>query len=417
MNSLFTQMCRTTFALVVLIGTVDMTVAQPLTLKSAINKTLKHNLQLHQFEFTGLRLLAERESLGLKPGLELSTELENFAGTGIANGLNGAELTVSLSSVIELGSKLESRLALSGAMLDKFEVQKQVQTLDVLGELTSTFIQTLTTQHELSLSSQAVTLSEALVATVQKRAKRGAASDAEVMRAKAMLAQSAMQRDNFDRKLERQKVSLARFWGDTAVDFSRLEGDLFAFGQTLDFASLYQKVKLSPALTYFASELRLKDAAIRVAESQNRADLSWQFGVRRAQESNDTGLTIGFSMPLFTKSRNRGSINAALAERNAVEYRRADRLLLLHEQLYAAYSLRQQYIDVHRQLESLVIPDLEKALLITRKAYDQGRLKYQDWITAQQELLSAKQQLIETAAAALLSQATIEQLTAESLTE
>ena len=53
---------------------------------------------------------------------------------------------------------------------------------------------------------------------------------------------------------------------------------------------------------------------------------------------------------------------------------------------------------------------------ITRDAYDKGRLKYQDWIAAQQELLDAKQQRIETASAALLNQAVIEQLTATALT-
>ena len=122
-------------------------------------------------------------------------------------------------------------------------------------------------------------------------------------------------------------------------------------------------------------------------------------------------------MPLFNESRNSGTVKSALAERNALEYRRSDRLLALHSRLYSAYSQREQFIAAHQQLKQSVIPDLEKALTITRQAYDRGRLKYQDWITAQQELLKAKQQMIETATVALLNQAVIEQLTAQPLTE
>ena len=391
------------------------TAQQALTLKTAVEKTLQQNPQLHQFDFTHQRLLSERETSDLKPAYQLGMELENFAGTGEARGFDSAELTVALSSVIELGSKRLSRVALVDASLDTFELERQAHTLDVLGDLTSTFIQLLATQQELELAAEAVVLSEALFNTVQKRARHGVISDAEVMRAKAMLTQSKIQQDNLRQRLERQKISLARFWGKTSVEFSSVEGDLFAFGQSQSFSALYERVQQSPAITVFASELRLKDAKLRLAQAQNRADLSWRFGVRRFEASGDTGLILGLSIPLFAESRNRGAVNAALAQRNAVEYQRTDRLLALHDRLFTAYSQRQQFIAAHQQLKQRIIPDLEKALSITRESYERGRLKYQDWIAAQQELLNAKQRLIETATEALLNQAVIEQLTAEPL--
>lgn len=387
-----------------------------LTLKDAIEKTLLHNPQLHQFHFTRQGLLAQRENSALAPEFHVAMELENFAGSGETADFNRAEIAVALSSVIELGGKQGSRVALADARLSQFEQEKQLQTLDLLGDLTRSFIQLLSTQEELRLAGEAVALSEALFSAVQKRAQRGASSDAETMRAKAMLSQSNMQRESVQYKLERRKVSLARFWGETEFGFSSLSGDLFAFGQSYPFAVLYEKVKQSPALSLLASELRLKDAQVRLAQSQNRADLSWRFGLRHFEDSGDTGITIGLAVPLFAGSRNRGSVSSALAERDSVVYQQADRLLLLHDQLFSAYSLRQQFIEAYLQLKQQVIPDLEKALSITREAFDRGRLKYQDWIAAQQELLNTKQRLIEAATAALLNQAAIEQLTAEPLT-
>ena len=156
---------------------------------------------------------------------------------------------------------------------------------------------------------------------------------------------------------------------------------------------------------------------MRLAQSQNRADLSWQVGVRRYQASDDTGLTFGISVPLFAERRNSAAIEAALAERNNVEYRQQDSLLILHERLFDAYSQRQQFITSHQQLAQYVIPNLEQALDLTRDAYQRGRSNYQDWLNAQQELLQAKRHLLETATAVLLSQATIEQLTAEPVTQ
>ncbi|MCG8312673.1 MAG: TolC family protein [Pseudomonadales bacterium] len=387
-----------------------------LTLSEAIEKTLTNNPQLSQFNLTQQQLVSQRESASLSPGYELSFELENFAGTGDVTGIDSAEITVALSSVIELGDKRDSRLSVANEWLNRVELDNHIQTLDVLGALTQRFIELLTTQAEIKLNKEATALSKALFSTVEKRARQGAASDSEVMRARATLTRGRIQQSNLQRKLERQKVSLARFWGETDVTFSKIDGDLFVFGESQSFSELYEKVRQSPSVTIFASEVRLKEAEIRLAKAQGKADLSWQFGLRHFEESGDAGLTLGVSMPLFSESRNRGAINASLSQRNALELQRSERLLALHDRLFSAYSLREQFIHAHTQLKVSVIPDLEKALRITREGYDRGRLKYQDWIAAQQELINAKQQLIETASAALLNQALIEQLSAEPLT-
>jgi len=393
------------------------TQTKTLSLDKAIEWTLAQNPQLHQFTFIRQGILGQRETNALTPGYELGLDVENAGGSGAMEGLDAAEVTLSLSSVIEMGDKQKSRISVFDANLDVFELNRQAQTLDVLGQLTSAFIRGLATQEQLNLSAEAVKLSVALHKKVSERAQRGAASDAEVLRAQALVTQSHILRNKLLKKLERQKISLSRYWGETLPVISNFQGELFAFGQEKSFQALFEKVKQSPAINVFASEQRLKEAELRLAKSQNSSDLGWQFGVRRFEETADTALTLGVSIPLFTQSRNTGEVKRVLAERNAVTFRRTDALLNLHEQLYKAYSLRQQNIDAYQQLKTHVIPDLEKALSLTQLAYDRGRLKYQDWIAAQQELLSAKQQMIESASAALLNQAIIEQLTAEPLTD
>ncbi len=420
MLNLFSQKRRMAFVTLsccfVLSFRIQAEPQQTLTLDNAIEKTLAQNPQLHQFPLVRQSIFAQRKTGELSPGYTLGMDVENAAGSGAMKGMDAAEVTLSLSSVIEMGDKLKSRVSVVDANLDVFELTRQVKTLDVLGQLTSAYIRSLTTQEQLKLSAEALTLSEALHKKVSERAQRGAASDAEVMRARAMVTQSRILRSNILKKLERQKIALSRYWGETQPVFSNLQGDLFAFGQEKSYQALYEKVKQSPAIDVFASEQRLKEAELRLAKSQNSGDLGWQFGVRRFEETGDNALTLGVSIPLFSKSRNTGEVKRVLAERNVVAYKRADTLLNLHEQLYRAYSLRQQNIASYQQLTTHVIPDLEKALSLTQFYYERGRLKYQDWVAAQQELLSAKQQMIENASNALLNQAVIEQLTAQPLT-
>tara|TARA_R100000687_G_scaffold18900_3_gene15294 strand:- start:1196 stop:1702 length:507 start_codon:yes stop_codon:yes gene_type:complete len=159
----------------------------------------------------------------------------------------------------------------------------------------------------------------------------------------------------------------------------------------------------------------MREAEIQLARSQSESDIRWQVGIRRFEETDDTALTAGLSVPLFSGRRNRGEVQAALAARDEVRFRREDTLLRLHSRLFDAYHLRQQSIEAVEQIRSQMLPDLTDALTQTRQAYENGRYSYVEWTAAQRELLSAREVLVDAATTALLNQALIEQLTAQPL--
>jgi cobalt-zinc-cadmium efflux system outer membrane protein len=386
-----------------------------LALEEAIARTLKNNPQLYQYRFREKSLAAQRETSSLSPATQPGLEDDNVAGSGDFNGVDSAETTLALSSVIELGGKARSRVGLVDARTDRLDFERQAATLDVLGELTALFIRCRSTQENIHLAEEVVALSVQMLKTVEKRAAKGAAPEAEVMRAKAALARASIRLQALRSSFERQKVVLSSFWGNTTPQFSELSGSLSAFGNSDDFASLLQRAQKSPAIAIFASEARLKDAEVKLARAQSRVDIGWQLGVRRFEETGDTALVAGISIPLFSGKRNRSSITSALAERNAVDYQQADAMLKLHSRLFTAFSQREENTAAVKQFNSHVLPALKKALALTQQAYENGRYRYQDLIAAQEELLTAKQQRIEAATAAQLNQALIEQLIAEPL--
>lgn len=386
---------------------------QRLTLKSAIAKTLAHNPELYQYRFTNKTLNAEKQNSGLRPALALEIGVENFAGSGALNSLDSAEITLALSSTIELGGKRNARLAYADARINQAKADQKAATLDTLGNLTELYIRSLATQANVHLAEASLTLSRSTLQTIETRSARGASPEAEVMRAKASLVHAQISLAAVKAKFDRQRVYLARYWGEKNPSFSVLDGSLFSFGANTDFDKLFARIQSSPALKTLASKARIRDVELRLARASSQSDLSWRAGIRRLEETGESAFIAEFSMPLFSGDRSSGAVKAAIANRDAVDFERKDLSLELHARLYEAWSLRLQSITAVQQMRKISIPALEKALSFTKKGFDNGRYRYMELMAAQKELLASKQALIDSATTVLISQAAIERLTGE----
>lgn len=390
--------------------------AGTITLYSALQRTLAENPELQIFQFRKKSLEGALAAASLRPVKSLAVELENFSGSGEFNGFDQTELTVSLSSIVELGGKREARMDIVNRRVNRLEAQRQADSLDLSGEVTRRFIDVLSAQHRVALAETADKLAREALSAVKARARAGASADVDVKRALAAAAQTHLTVSSEKQRLSYVKVALASLWGDSLPDFSRVSGDLYSFNHDISFDTLYHQVEQNPAVLVFASEQRLKDAQLRLAQTQSRTDISWSVGLRRIQATDDTAIVAGFSVPLFEKQRNRGALVSARAAREEVAVQRKAKLLTLRAQLYRAYSSRRQAIHIVADLRNNIVPALEQVLEETRQAYERGRYSYIDYVSARQELLSARRALIDAAAAALRYGADIEQLTAVALT-
>ena len=386
-----------------------------LTLDAAIEKTLSKNPQLQQFVLKGKQLSTNREFAGLRPAYSIDVEVENFAGNGELSGFDSAETTVALSSVIEMGGKRGSRLELAETRIDQFYLDRRIQTIDLLSNLTQVFISTLSIAEKINLAERSVSLHEALLSTVQSRVNKGIAQEADLMRAKSALIEEQLKLEALRGKLAINQVALASFWGEKKPNFNTVSGELYTFSPVRDFESLFSQVESSAAIQRYASMARLKQAEVQLAKTSGRSDISWNVGVRQFQETDDTALVAGFSIPLFSGKRNRSNYQRAQYELEAVDISREQTLIELHQQLFEAYSQRQQAISAEKRIQREVIPALEKAAVLTLKGYERGRYTYQDVVSAQRELISAQLIRVEKATIALLNQSIIEQLIAKPL--
>lgn len=386
-----------------------------LTLPQAVARTLDAYPSLQRFEIINQQQSSDVDIAALKPGYSIDIEMENMLGSRQFQGTDSADLTIALSSVIELGDKQSARISLAQSRRQRTDTEQRVMTLDVLGKLVADYIAVLSTQEDQALKQEAQAISQDMLRSVQNRFDNGAASEAELMLARARLSQAEIALDQASAELERGLTSLAFYWGEPTVKFNVLTGDFLQFDELMPLDSLFAELRESPALQIYADRVRIQEAERRLQSSQSYQDINWQFGLRYLAGSNDTAMMAGVSIPLFVTQRNQARVQREQLDQQLVVIEREQAMLEIQSRLMRAYSLYKQSVSAAMRMQSDVVPDLERALTVTRNGYEQGLLRYQELIIAEQELLDARAALITQATQAHQSLALIEQLTGMTL--
>ncbi len=388
---------------------------QTISLQQALKHTLNQNPSLKVFEFRKHALNGKRSTAALAPAYELSLSANNVAGSGDYTGTDQAEWTVSLSSSFELEEHRQARTALANTGLGRLEAQYQVEALAALGDVTRAYIQVLAAQERVALAQSAHKLAQKTLAQVKARAKAGAAPQADVLRAQAAVSGTQLNVSSMLQTLDYCKVALVALWGETQPDFKQVSGNLYQFGEDKSFDALYERLLQNPAIEVFAAQERVQAANLRFSQTQSSSDISWSLGIKQFQQSNSSALMVGLSKPLFTGSRNKGALRTANARLHEATAEKDAALLRLRTQLYLAYNNRQQAMQSVKTLTHEIVPALTQALNDTRKAYQGGRYRYVDYLSARQDLIAARASLINAGASALSYGAEIEQLSAQPL--
>lgn len=383
-----------------------------LTLAEAIDRTLSQNPELAVFRFRDAALAGKAQTAALRPPLSIGGELENFGGDG---GSDAAELTVSLSSVIELGDRRAARVDVVSARRALLQADRQAAALDLLGEVIRRYVEVLAAQERLALARDSAALAGDTLRAVEQRVEAAASPRAEALRARAALSRARLAVQSEQRQLAYHKLALAALWGGDTTAFRVDSAELYRFPPSAGFAELYTRAQRNPAIARFASKDRLRAAELRLAETESTPNIGWSAGVRHSREIDETTLVAGVELPLFPERRNAGAVATALAERQQVAAEREAALLRLKSRLYRAVSGREQALAAVKTLRDEVVPTLREALAEVERAYRRGRYAYLEWVSAREELISARRAKIEAAAAVLRYGAEIEQMTAAPL--
>lgn len=388
-----------------------------LTLGEAIGSTLQHNPQLTGYQYRTRALEGEQQTAALKPEYHVSAELENVAGTGNYSGVDGSEITLALSSIIELGGQRDARLGWVSANQQQLASEKRVITLDVLSEVTRTFISLVAAQERLALQQAFRQLASETTSSLSRQVDAGRTPEAELLRAKAALARADINTHKAEQAVSDGRLQLSAFWADTTPDFTQAYANLFDLPEPVALPDLLNKLDQNPDLAVLADTIAVRDAELRQAQSERKANLEWNAGIRQFQESDDAALVLGISLPLGTEGRAKGAITAASVNREGALHLRDTTRIQLQARLQGLYESYRQSLAEVKGLQSEVLPLLNSAMKSTSDAFAQGRYGYMELNAAQAELLDAQQSLIDAAVNAHETRIDIERITGSALTE
>lgn len=385
--------------------------APTLDLRQAFALTLERHPDLRRLPLEQAALTAEADLAAQTPAWTAGASVENVLGTGAYRGADGAELTLSLGSVLEPRARRDARVGLAQSRLAGLDIAAEGRRLDLLAEVARRYLDVLALQEEASALDATLTQRRAAAAAARRRVGAGASPASVQLGAEAAVARAELELARTNAAADADRRRLALMWGGEPV--GTVAGDLLALPDTPDFAQLVTLLERTPELQRFAGEARLREARLQLAQSQARPDIEWEVGLRRLQGSDDWALMGGLSVPLGNQRRAEPAIRAARAELDALSLEREAGELDLRAMLAEAHGRLQVDALAVRQLTENVLPALERAESAAGQAYRAGALSYLEWAQLQADLLSARRDRLAAARDFHRALIEIQRLTAE----
>jgi cobalt-zinc-cadmium efflux system outer membrane protein len=399
--------------------------SETIAIDDALKRALMHNPELAASSWEVRSGEARTTQAGLLPNPEIEVEVENFGGSRGEDDQNGgsdtlkrfegAETTVALSQLIELGGKRSKRkrVAESEHSLRKWDLE--VKRLDTITDVSGAFINLLALQERMDLTNGLVDLAQDVYNTVSERVKAGKVSPIEATRAHTALATIQIEQERATRELETGRRHLAATWGSDDPGFQRVTGNLEAISAPPPYEFLLSRIDHNPDIARWDDELGQREAALSLEKSQRYPDLTIAGGVKYLEESNDQTYLMRVSLPIPLVNRNQGAVREAIYNLQKARDERAAAAVKTRTALNESYqTLLFAYAET-TTLRDTILPGAESAFNATNEGYRAGKFSYLDVLDVQRSLFDAKDTYLSSLLAYHKALTAIERLTGEAL--
>lgn len=380
-----------------------------LTLSQALQLALGHNPELAATAAEVQIKTGDSRQAGQRPNPELALELENFAGQGEFKGTDGAEATLQLSQLLELGGKRDRRLQLAASEQAIAEQELTLKRQELTAATRKAFVQLLTAQQGLALAEEQVRLAQGVFASVEARVSSGKVPAVELQRAELALAVGRSAAVQAALTLDGARRALALLWGGEPL-VGKAVGSLEELPDPPSLEALTARLERSPEIARWQQESAANQARVALARSSAVPDLTLSLGLRQFQQNDDTALVAGLSLPLPLFDRNQGGIAAAGAALNQNRHRRQAAWAESRAALAGSHAALVAAHGQARVLREEVLPAAQRAFEAAELGYQVGKFDYLAVADAQRTLFEVRGQYLEALTAAQLALAELERL-------
>lgn len=370
-------------------ASVRVAMAQALSLEEAVARVLESNGQLRA-ERAGLLAVQQQAQLdALAPPLTLSAELENVAGTGALSGIHGAETTLSVGRVFELGGKRAARIQRGAANIELRQLLGTQKQLDLRALTTQRYLQLSKCQLELQLAQDQLDVAAQTTALVRERIDRGVAPPTDQALVDIARARAEIAFEHAEHELLSARFALAALWGAQDITQAQVQAsaDLFQLPAVAKFEVLVQRLDAAPETRGLELRARQLEAEMGVARASARPDLNLSLGVRRLESLDDQAMLLGLSFPLGTRQRADLALSRSAAQLEEVLSGREAAVLEARQQLFEHYQELRHARTEFEAIRDRMIPAAQGALQQTQSGYEQARYSLLQLTQAQASVL------------------------------
>jgi cobalt-zinc-cadmium efflux system outer membrane protein len=386
-----------------------------LSLRDALAAALRGNPSLSRFGYEVRAAEAEVVQAGLWPNPELDAEFEDFAGTGDLEGVDALEVTLALSQTFPLGGDIEKRQELAQQQGRLAGWDYEAARIALLSETTGRYVDVLAAQRQVELGRESLKLAEQVADSIGRRVDAGDAPAVERSRAAVPVATARIALRRAERLLETARVQLALTWGSSSPAFDSVTGDLDRMRPLPPISGIAALIGQNPDVARWVTEIASRQAEVELARAEAVPDLTAGLGYRWFNETDDSALVAGVSIPLPVFDRRQGDIlagrfgvAAARNQQRAVE-------LEVEAAVAAAYARLANAYDEALALRDTAIPPATEAYNDIRQAFDRGNLGFLDVLEAERTLIDLREQYVNALAEYHGAAAELEGLIGQSL--
>lgn len=333
----------------------------------------------------------ERQQSGLIPNPEISFEAENILGNGSANGLSGAEVTLGVAQLVELGGKRSARLNAANRLVDVSSLEYTATGLDLVRDASVSWAEAVSSIEELRLAQDQKELADEVLSSVSSRVAAAAENAIQKSKAEVALASSKIELAKAERNRMASIKALAGLWGDNTTNFS-LDTAAFFNVEQPDFTAGDVTLANNPDLKIIEASIGLAQANLDIERANAVPDVTFEAGVRDNRDAEEQSFLGGVSIPFPAFNRNQGTILKAGHDVTKATHEKAATINALDLLLVKAQNaLEISYTEI-TSLEKDILPSAEKAFSQARKGYKAGKFPYLEVLDAQRTLFEVRTQ-------------------------
>jgi cobalt-zinc-cadmium efflux system outer membrane protein len=386
------------------------TTAELLTLRAALDHALQTSLELTAYAEETHARVAEISQASRFINPELAIEVENVAGSGDYNGFAAAETTLQLSQQLELGNKRQLRRSLAEVEHVRAVHELEVARIDVQARIARHFWVLLGAQERLKFADEQVTLATQTLAVVEEKIAAGRAPSVEKYRFQTALAEARLGREKATLALTSARQLLADNLGLEAAALGGVVGDLTCLPLLPAYAGIEAQLGQNPEIARRQLESEANRRVLALTRANRIVDPTLALGLRNFNDSDDTALLFGFSLPLPLFDRNQGNVQAATHRLAAAQAQEANGRLQSRAGIYESWQSLAASSAEAQALREQLIPTSQQTYEAASYGYQSGKFGVLEVQDAQRSLVEVRARYLDVLINAQLVAVELQQL-------